>query len=119
MKTKQMKYLLTAVLALSLALIFVACTRPSTPTAAADTSVSSDAGATFTLEELATYDGQNGNPAYIAIDGTVYDVTDVPQWINGMHNGYTAGKDLTEQMQAAPHGFSKLSGLTAVGTLIK
>ena len=30
---------------------------------------------TFTAEELAKYNGQNGQPAYVAIDGTVYDVS--------------------------------------------
>lgn len=31
----------------------------------------------LTLEELAAYDGKDGNPAYIAVDGVIYDVTDV------------------------------------------
>ena len=31
----------------------------------------------FTEKELGKYDGQNGNPAYVAIDGVVYDVTNV------------------------------------------
>ena len=30
---------------------------------------------TFTLAQLAQYDGQNGQPAYVAVDGVVYDVT--------------------------------------------
>ena len=34
-------------------------------------------------ETLALYNGRNGNAAYVAINGTVYDVTDVPQWRNG------------------------------------
>ncbi|MCT6807216.1 MAG: steroid-binding protein, partial [Bombilactobacillus sp.] len=28
----------------------------------------------FTKESLAKYDGKNGNPAYVAINGDVYDV---------------------------------------------
>lgn len=32
----------------------------------------------FTLEELKKYNGKNGNPAYIAVNGKVYDVTNNP-----------------------------------------
>jgi hypothetical protein len=34
----------------------------------------------FTLEELATYNGQNGQPAYIAVEGVVYDVSNSSRW---------------------------------------
>ena len=37
----------------------------------------------FTEKELGKYDGQNGNPAYVAIDGVVYDVTNVSAWKDG------------------------------------
>jgi predicted heme/steroid binding protein len=47
----------------------------------------------FTVSELAKYDGKNGNAAYAAVDGTVYDLTNV--FINGEHFGHTAGQDLT------------------------
>lgn len=46
----------------------------------------------FTEEELGKYDGQNGNPAYVAIDGVVYDVTDVSAWNGGVHHGNKATK---------------------------
>lgn len=73
---------------------------------------------TFTLEELAKYDGQNGNPAYVAVDGVVYDVSKIGAWKDGKHNGLTAGKDLTEEIKTmSPHGVSKLKSLDIVGTL--
>jgi predicted heme/steroid binding protein len=72
----------------------------------------------FTLAELATYDGMNGKPAYIAVDGVVYDVTNVKQWSDGTHQGYSAGLDLTDSIGKAPHGKSKLDGVPVVGTLI-
>lgn len=74
---------------------------------------------TFTMDELAQYNGKNGNPAYIAIDGTVYDVTNVPQWKNGDHAGkFEAGKDFTNELKnMAPHDASKLQGVTVVGVL--
>lgn len=113
------KKVLPVILILVLSIALTACSNaaePSTP-AAEPTQAMAAEEPTFMLEELAMYDGQDGNPAYIAIDGIVYEVTDVSQWSGGKHNGYTAGQDLTEEMQSAPHGFSKLSGLTAVGVL--
>lgn len=73
---------------------------------------------TFTLDELEEYDGKDGAKAYIAVDGVVYDVTDVKPWSGGEHNGYEAGKDLTEEIKnVSPHGVSKLEGITVVGKL--
>ena len=73
----------------------------------------------LTLEELKQYDGQNGNPAYIAVDGVIYDVTNVPQWSGGKHNGYTAGQDLTDAIKnVSPHGVSKLKDVPVVGELV-
>ncbi|MDP4182580.1 MAG: cytochrome b5 domain-containing protein [Bacillota bacterium] len=63
------------------------------------------------------YNGKNGNPAYIAIEGKVYDVTNAPRWNNGMHEGVEAGNDLTEQMKNSPHGLSKLESVKVVGVL--
>lgn len=71
----------------------------------------------FTLEELAKYNGKDGEKAYVAIDGVVYDLTGLAGWKEGMHNGFEAGKDLTEEMKKAPHGTAKLKGLPVVGTL--
>ncbi|GAA0076508.1 hypothetical protein UT300005_08860 [Clostridium sp. CTA-5] len=73
----------------------------------------------FTLEELAQYNGKNGNPAYVAIEGIVYDVSGKSVWDNGEHFGLTAGKDLTEQFKSC-HGMPKfLSTLPKVGILKK
>lgn len=72
---------------------------------------------TFTLEELAQYDGQNGNPAYVAVDGVVYDVTDVPAWSGGKHNGNMAGTDASDAITQAPHGKSTLENLPVVGII--
>jgi predicted heme/steroid binding protein len=75
---------------------------------------------TFTIDELSTYNGKDGNPAYIAVEGIVYDVTNVSQWKNGMHNGFEAGKDLTEEIKTiSPHGVSKLKGVPVVGKLVE
>lgn len=72
----------------------------------------------FTLEELSTFDGNNGRPAYVAVDGIVYDLTDSGAWKNGRHNGFTAGKDLTEEIkEVSPHGVKNLEGISIVGKL--
>lgn len=70
----------------------------------------------LTAEELAAYNGQDGMPAYVAVDGKVYDVTDVPAWQGGIHQGqYEAGQDLSEIIHdQSPHGVSVLEDLPVV-----
>lgn len=72
---------------------------------------------TFTLDELAQYDGKTGNDAYVAVDGIVYDVTNAAKWQNGSHYGVQAGTDCTTAISRSPHGTSVLDGLPIVGTL--
>lgn len=58
----------------------------------------------FTLEDLVRYDGREGRPAYVAYKGNVYDVTESAMWEAGDHGaGHTAGRDLTEAHEDAPH----------------
>lgn len=72
--------------------------------------------AVYDKTSLSEFNGKDGQPAYIAIEGIVYDVSDNPMWMNGIHQGrFEAGQDLTEEMKNAPHGFSKLSQLNEVG----
>ena len=91
--------------------------------AAATDSATADAAANGTLEltldELKQFDGKNGNPTYVAVDGIIYDVSNVAKWKNGDHNGYTAGKDLTDIIKnKSPHGVKNLEGLPIVGKLV-
>jgi len=54
----------------------------------------------FTYEELKKYDGKAGRPAYVAVDGIVYDVTNSPHWKKGTHKGmHQAGGDLTSDFK--------------------
>jgi predicted heme/steroid binding protein len=72
----------------------------------------------LTLEELKQFDGKGGRRAYIAVGGTIYDVTGNLNWFRGNHNGFEAGQDLTIAMDTqSPHGRSKLVGLPIVGKI--
>ena len=67
-------------------LLLVACApdtvEDSETTSSESVSVSSSAAEmqTFTLEELSQYTGKDGQPGYVAVDGVVYDVTNVEAW---------------------------------------
>jgi predicted heme/steroid binding protein len=92
-------------------------TASSTLTAVASSATQS-AGVVLTKEELAKYNGQGGQPAYIAVDSVIYDVTNVPQWNGGQHKGFEAGQDLTAAIKTkAPHGISVLAGVPVAGSL--
>lgn len=58
----------------------------------------------FTPDELAKFNGKNGQPAYVAYKGTVYDVTESSMWGDGDHEAaHEAGRDLTAEHEDAPH----------------
>lgn len=71
----------------------------------------------FTLEELSRYDGTMGKSAYVAVNGTVYDVSNEATWGGASHFGLIAGKDLTSQFNGCHGNASILSNLSKVGTL--
>jgi predicted heme/steroid binding protein len=73
----------------------------------------------ITASELAENNGQDGKPAYIAFRGKVYDVSDSTFWLYGDHLGaHQAGRDLTSEMELAPHREEVLEKVKEVGVLI-
>lgn len=71
----------------------------------------------FTLAQLMTYNGANGSPSYVAINGLVYDVSNFLSWTGGYHFGVSAGTDATENFSTC-HGDSKIiDELPKVGVL--
>ncbi len=136
-----MKRMITVLISvIALALFAVGCAAggansaaTTTPALATDRAAATDAAATdsaatgsaadgtleLTLDQLKQYDGKNGNPAYVAVDGIIYDVSNVSAWKNGEHNGYSAGNDLTDIIKnKSPHGVKNLEGLPIVGKLV-
>lgn len=74
----------------------------------------------FDADELAGFNGENGNPTYIAYDGKVYDVSESKLWRKGQHmNRHRSGDDLSGDMQAAPHDFNVLEKFPQVGIFKK
>lgn len=73
----------------------------------------------FTIDELAKYDGKDGRPIYIAYKGKVYDLSGSDLWEDGDHQGlHEAGKDLTIDMEDAPHDPDELERFPIVGELV-
>lgn len=76
----------------------------------------------FTTEELKKYNGKNGMPAYAAVDGIVYDLTNVKPWSGGYHmKMHNAGNDLTDAFKnKAPKRIHAhvLEKLPKVGVLV-
>ncbi len=79
--------------------------------------VNSDNQREFTVEELSEYDGSNGKPAYVAVNGIVYDLSNEITWGGGTHFGLYSGKDLTNEFVKC-HGKEEiLNNLSKVGVL--
>jgi predicted heme/steroid binding protein len=71
----------------------------------------------FSPMELAKYNGKNGNPAYVAVNGIVYDVTDSAAWGGASHFGLTAGMDVTNEFASCHAGQPILNQLKVVGKM--
>ena len=72
----------------------------------------------FTLEELSQYTGDKGKPAYVAIEGIVYDISNSKAWGGGTHFGLTAGQDLTSEFNSCHGIIDILTNAPKVGILI-
>lgn len=122
-----LKKILPVILSIALVLSFSACTKKDTadtaPEGATGESAASDENEetelSLTLDELEAYNGKDGMPAYVAVDGVIYDVTDIPQWADAMHFGFNAGEDLSSDIKTkSPHGEKILEEIPAVGKIV-
>lgn len=73
----------------------------------------------ISIDELRTYDGKN-NPALVAVNGIVYDVSMSARWRSGVHqNRHNAGEELTyDIVRLSPHGTRLLSRVKPFGVLV-
>ena len=70
----------------------------------------------FTPEELAQYNGQNGQPVYVGFEGKVYDFSVSKLWAGGKHFELTAGQDLTGKL-GDQHGAEVIKVFPVVGVM--
>jgi predicted heme/steroid binding protein/uncharacterized membrane protein len=74
----------------------------------------------FDLESLSAFNGKDGKPVYIAHRGRIIDVSNSKFWKTGLHmKRHEAGRDLTTDIEAAPHGTEVLDRYPQVGILKK
>ena len=67
--------------------------------------------------ELLKYNGKNGSPAYVAVNGMIYDVTNSAAWAAASHFGLSAGSDMTGAYASCHANQDVLSHLKVVGRL--
>jgi predicted heme/steroid binding protein/uncharacterized membrane protein len=73
---------------------------------------------TYDPEELSGFNGETGASVYVAVKGKVIDVSESKLWKGGLHmKRHHAGKDLSVDFQAAPHGEEVLERYPQVGIL--
>jgi len=73
----------------------------------------------LTPEELHSFDGSEGKPAFVAYEERIFDVTLSKLWKGGAHaRKHLAGRDLTAALRTAPHGEDKLLAMPEVGKLL-
>jgi predicted heme/steroid binding protein/uncharacterized membrane protein len=73
----------------------------------------------LTAEELHSFDGREGRPAFVAYKDKIYDVTKSRLWKDGAHaRKHLAGRDLTDALKTAPHAEDKILSMPEVGKLI-
>lgn len=70
-------------------------------------------------EELGKYNGENGNPAYVAVNGVIYDVTNEEILKKSPHNSINLGTDITKEFKGCHNSDeSVLAKLPIVGKVI-
>lgn len=76
----------------------------------------------LTIEQLAQYNGKNGQPMYVAVEGKIYDLTKCRYWKDGVHDkspeDAIAGRDLTEILKTSKHGSKRVTRYPMVGYLV-
>ena len=69
----------------------------------------------YTIQQLASRNGQDRDEIWIAYKGIIYDVQKSRLWRNGKHYEHWAGQDLTEELKDAPHTAFVFDNFKAIG----
>jgi predicted heme/steroid binding protein len=94
------------------AAVFIRMQSRQTPAASQNVSVS--------MAQLKEANGKVGKKCWLAVDGIVYEVDQGYKWIDGEHVEASiayCGADMSDVIDKAPHGRTKLTQLTKVGKL--
>jgi len=70
----------------------------------------------FNKESLAEFNGKDGKPGYVAVNGVVYDVSNVAAWQTPHAGRFEPGKDYSTEIGESPHGLKNLENLEVMGT---
>jgi predicted heme/steroid binding protein len=86
--------------------------------AKAEVKVAAEQLKTFTLDELQTFDGTEGKPIYVAYKRKVYDLSKSLLFQGEKRmRCHIAGKDLTKDIDVAPHGEDLIFKFPLVGKI--
>ena len=69
----------------------------------------------FTDETIKEYNGKNGNPAYVAINGVVYDISDKKLLRGSLRRDLRPGVDATRFAKRDPRTLAQIKDLPVVG----
>lgn len=78
---------------------------------------------TMTAEELAIYNGKDGQRLYVAVAGKIYDLTKCRYWKEGIYEkspeAAIGGQDLSEVLKTSRHGLKRVQRYPHVGFLME
>ncbi len=75
-------------------------------------------GESLSPSRLRAFDGKEGRPAWVSVDGVIRDVSGSRLWKEGTHaRRHQAGEDLTAALAGAPHGPEVVLRMPEVGVL--
>ncbi|MBN2241699.1 MAG: hypothetical protein JW793_03335 [Acidobacteria bacterium] len=72
----------------------------------------------FDPKSLEEFDGREGRPAYVAVKGKVFDLSESELWKTGEHmSRHAAGREQGESLENAPHGEEVFDKFRQVGII--
>ncbi|SSC13920.1 protein of unknown function [Mesotoga infera] len=74
----------------------------------------------YTISALSRFNGRSGSPAYVSVEGAIYDFSQLRRWTGGNHmSQHSAGTELTYELKSlSPHREGKIADIEPVGVLV-